>query len=228
MSLPFRDRHDAGRQLGEKLFAYTGRSTVVLGIPRGGVPIAYGIAHALHAPLDVFLVRHLAPEHEPEAVFGAVGSGGVRVVRQDAARRLGLGQNGIDAITQRERISLLARERTYRGHLVESDLHGQVLILADDGSASETELKETIELLWQHDPLRVVLAVPVLQNDVAIRLAGLVDDIVAVARPEQLGLLERWYLECLPISHTEVRALLSLSLAEAQSRELAGIGEQPL
>jgi putative phosphoribosyl transferase len=176
MSLPFRDRHDAGRQLGEKLFAYSGHSTLVLGIPRGGVPVAYGIAHALHAPLDIYLVRHLAPPDEPASVFGTVGSGGVRVVRMDAARRLGLGQAGIDAITQRERISLLARERTYRGQIVEPDLRGRLLVLADDGSSSEQALKEAIE-------------------------------------------------ECLPISHTEVRALLSLSLAEAQSRELAGVGE---
>jgi putative phosphoribosyl transferase len=225
MSLPFRDRHDAGRQLGESLLAHALPSTVVLGLPRGGVPVAYEIAHLLHAPLDIFLLRHLTLPAEPREQFGCVGSGGVRVVRQDRARRLGLGQKGIDEITQRERISLMARERTYRGQAVEPDLRGRTVILVDDGTAPVTELIEAAELVREHEPARIVVAVPVLPASAVPLLEAVADELVTIVTAEPVPAPERWYREFLPISHTEVRALIGLSAAEAQSRELAGIGD---
>jgi putative phosphoribosyl transferase len=225
MLLPFRDRHDAGRQLGEKLFAHALPATVVLGLPRGGVPVAYEIAHLLHAPLDIFLLRHLALLTEPREQFGCVGSGGVRVVRRDRARRLGLGETGIDEITQRERISLMARERTYRGQAVEPDLLGRTVILVDDGTSPVTEVIEAAELVREHEPAQVVVAVPVLPASAVSLLEAVADEVVTIVTGEPVPAPDGWYREFLPISHTEVRALIALAAAEAQSRELAGIGE---
>ena len=224
MTLPFRDRHEAGRQLAEKLYEAHGPSTLVLGLPRGGVPVAWSIAHMLHAPLDVFLIRHLAPVEEPDAVFGCIGSGGVRIVRYDEARRYGLGSVGVDEVTRRERISLLARERTYRGQVVEREYRDQTVLLVDDGSATRQQLAEAVALLRQHEPRRIILAVPILSVDDAETLRAVVDLLVTVAEPTEVGGIDRWYVEYDPISHTEVRALLALALAEAQSRELAGAG----
>jgi putative phosphoribosyl transferase len=220
MPLPFRDRHDAGRQLSDRVVEYAGPGTIVLGLPRGGVPVAYEVAHALHAPLDVLLLRHMVTG-EREAVVGLVGSGGVRVLKHEAIARAGLTAAEVDELTQRERVSLMARERTYRGQTAQPDLTGRTVILADDGSSSELELQEALQILRQHDPARVILAVPVIAAAVVDGVAPFADAVVAVVSPGGSSAPERWHREFMPISHTEVRALLSLAAAEAQSRELA-------
>jgi putative phosphoribosyl transferase len=223
MSLPFRDRHDAGRQLGDKLHCYAGRDTVVLGLPRGGVPVAYAVAHALQAPLDVFMLRYLHLAGEPGTAFGLVASGGVRLLRKPEIERLHLTAHAVDEITQRERLSLVARERTYRAHQQLPDLQGRVVILVDDGTASEQALMDTIAALRVHEPRTIIVAVPLVAADVIDRLRRCADDVVCVVVRAPEVAAERWYLELLPLSHTEVRALLSLSAAEGQSRELAGL-----
>jgi putative phosphoribosyl transferase len=223
MALPFRDRHDAGRQLGDKLHCYAGRDTIVLGVPRGGMPVAYEVAHALQVPLDVFLLRYLQLAGEPGAPFGLVASGGVRVLRHPEIERLHLTAHAVDEITRGERISLVARERTYRAQQQFSDLQGRVVILVDDGTGSERSLTDSIAALRVHEPRTIILAVPLVAADVIDRLRRCADDVVYVVVRAPEVAPERWYLELLPLSHTEVRALLSLSAAEAQSRELAGL-----
>jgi putative phosphoribosyl transferase len=222
MTLPFRDRHDAGRQLAELLQAYAGRRVVVLGIPRGGVPVAYEVAHALHAPLDIFMVRHLVVRSQIEAGIGVVASGGVRVLNREVVEALRIPRQLVEEATHRERISLVARERTYRGQNVVAELRGRTVLLVDDVVGSAEALAEAVLALREHGPRTVVLAVPALPVATRARLHGLVDEVVSVITPPAAGEPERWYAEFLPISHTEVRALLSLSLAEGQSRELAG------
>jgi putative phosphoribosyl transferase len=222
MPLPFRDRHDAGRQLSDRILEHVdGSRMVVLGVPRGGVPVAYEVAHSLRAPLDIFLLRHLVAAGDPALTIGVIGSGGVRVMYHDLIMRAGLSPEVVDEITQRERISLIARERTYRGQAMERDLLGRTAILVDDGSSPDHLLAEYVDVLRQHEPSRVVLAVPVLSAESLELLEPVADAVVCVVGPGGCAAPERWHREFLPISHTEVRALLTLAIAEAQSRELA-------
>jgi putative phosphoribosyl transferase len=225
MSLPFRDRHDAGRQLAELLYRYAECNPIVLGIPRGGVPVAYEVAHAIRAPLDVFLMRHLFAPGSVDATVGIVASGGVRVLDEEQIRRLHIPPHALDEITQRERISLLARERTYRGQQHLRDLRDRIVILVDDGALPPASLAEAVAALREQQPAAVVLALPLAATDVRDRLARVADDVVTVAAPPPPIVTERWFLDLPPISHTEVRALLSLAQAEAQSRELAASGD---
>jgi putative phosphoribosyl transferase len=221
MSLPFQDRHDAGRQLAYRLHCYAGGDTVVTAVLRGGAPVAYEIAHALRAPLEIFLLRHLTEPDNGRRSFGVVGSGGVRVVDAVAVAQLGISVATIEEATQRERLALLARERTYRGPQAMLDLAGRLVILVDDGLTPEAELKECIAAVRAHDPRVLVLAIPVVDAATCTRLHLAVDDLVFIVRSEEPMPLQRWYRELTPVSHTEVRALLSLVDAEAQSRELA-------
>jgi putative phosphoribosyl transferase len=225
MSLPFRDRHDAGRQLGELMYSYAKRNAIVLGVPRGGVPVGYEVAHVLHAPLDVFLLRHMIAPGDPAVTIGCVASGGVRVLNHALVEELHIPDSVVDEITQRERISLIARERTYRGHNAALDLRNRTVLLVDDGSSAGDCLTECVGALREHEPDSIVLGLPLVPHPTYDDLRGLVDDLVYVAAAAPPILPERWYMEFTQISHTEVRALLSLSHAEAQSRELASSGD---
>lgn len=222
MPLPFRDRHDAGRQLGELLAGRMNHDAVVLGIPRGGIPVAYEVAHALHAPLDIFLLRHLPVPGSTDLDFGTVASGGVRVVKRDVIAALRIPERAVEEVTQRERISLVARERTYRGQHVVPELRDRTVILVDDGTATALLLRESVAALRGHGPVRIVLALPLVDEATRNSLLPLVDEVVQVVVPASPVVPATWYHEFLAISHTEVRALLSLCLAEAQSRALAG------
>jgi putative phosphoribosyl transferase len=224
MSLPFRDRHDAGRQLADQMSAFTARRAVVLGVPRGGVPVAYEVAHVLRAQLDIFMMRQLVVPGAARIDIGIVASGGVRVLRADAIERSRIAPQLVDQVTQRERISLIARERTYRGQNVVPELRGRVVVLVDDGAMTLRALQDAVAALREHEPQRVVLAVPALAAATLDQLRRTVDDMYCVVTAPAEMEPKRWYREFLPISHTEVRALLSLSLAEGQSRELAGAG----
>src|SRR5919197_2315544 len=137
MRRPFRDRREAGRLLAGRLKAYANRPDVlVLALPRGGVPVAYEVARALHAPLDVFLVRKLGvPGHE-ELAMGAIASGGVRVLNEDVVRMLRISDDVIDAVAAEERQELERRERTYRGNRPAPHVRGRTVILVDDGLAT--------------------------------------------------------------------------------------------
>jgi putative phosphoribosyl transferase len=224
MSLPFRDRHDAGRQLAELMLTYAKRDVIVLGVPRGGVPVGYEVAHALHAPLDIFLLRHLVAPGTPDITIGYVASGGVRVLNLDLIEELQVPEQVVDEITQRERISLIARERTYRGHNSVRELRRSTVVLVDDGSTDLECLTECVGALREHEPRSIALGLPLVPQPTYDALRSLVDDVVYVAAAAPPVLPERWYVEFTQISHTEVRALLSLSHAEAQSRELASSG----
>lgn len=222
MTLPFRDRHDAGRQLGELLAGRVNHDAVVLGIPRGGIPVAYEVAHALHTALDIFLLRHLSVPGSTDLDFGTVASGGVRVLKPDIIAELRIPDHVVEEITHRERISLVARERTYRGHHLVPELRNRTVILVDDGTATALLLQESVAALREHEPARIMLALPLLDEATRNSLLPLVAEVVQVVVPASPVVPGTWYHELLAISHTEVRALLSLCLAEAQSRALAG------
>src|SRR5579884_688265 len=157
----FKDRREAGRRLAEDLAEYAGLDPVVLALPRGGVPVAYEVAKALNAPLDVFLVRKLGvPGHE-ELAMGAIASGGVRVVNESVQRGLGLTEAEVEAVAAQEAAELERRERAYRGDRPPPDLRGRTAILVDDGLATGSSMRAAVAAVRQLGPARVAVAVPV-------------------------------------------------------------------
>jgi predicted phosphoribosyltransferase len=206
---PFRDRRDAGRQLAQALAGYAGRpDVVVLALPRGGVPVAYEVARALHAPLDVFLVRKLGvPGHE-EVAFGALASGGVRVLNEDLVQRLGIPPRVIAAVTAAERTELQRRRRAYRGHRRPAPVRGRIVILIDDGVATGASLRAALVVLRRARPARIVVAVPVAAPEAGAALRAEVDEVLCAWTPEPFHAVGHWYEDFAPTSDAEVRDLL--------------------
>src|SRR2546426_8220453 len=158
---PFRDRHEAGRRLADKLSAYAKRPDVlVLALPRGGVPVAYEVARAVQAPLDVFLVRKLGVPGYEELAMGAVATGGVRVLNDDIVSGLRIPDYVVDAVTTWEQQELARREQLYRGDRPAPDVRGRTVILVDDGLATGATMHAAIAALRQQQPDRVVVAGP--------------------------------------------------------------------
>src|SRR5690349_1803166 len=158
----FRDRADAGQQLLARLRAYEGRPDVlVLGLPRGGIPVAYEAARGLGAPLDVFLVRKLGVPGQEELAFGAIASGGVRLLNEDVVRALRISPEIIDRVAETELTELQRREREYRDDLPAPDVRGKAVILIDDGLATGASMRVAVAALAQRHPARIVVAVPV-------------------------------------------------------------------
>ena len=209
MSRPFRDRVDAGRALASHLQKYAGRDdVVVLALPRGGVPVAYRVAQALGAPLDVFIVRKLGvPGHE-EYAMGAVASGGVRVVSDDVVRSLGLTERDVERVAARETAELERRERLYRGDRPEPDLEGRTVILVDDGLATGSTMKAAVKALAARTPAAIVVAVPIAASDTCRELAREVHEVVCAVTPEPFRAVGLWYEDFSQTTDEEVHALL--------------------
>ena len=206
----FRDRTDAGRRLAERLGQYAGRPGVlVLALPRGGVPVAFEVARALGAPLDVFLVRKLGvPGHE-ELAMGAIATGGVRVVNEAVVRELGIGGEVIDAVAGRERAELERRERAYRGERPAPEVRGRAVILVDDGLATGSTMRAAALAVLRQEPERVVVAAPVAARATCAELLAEVDDVVCAATPEPFYGVGRWYEDFSQTTDEEVRELLA-------------------
>ena len=205
----FRDRRDAGQKLASRLAAYADRPDVlVLALPRGGVPVGYEISRALHAPLDVFVVRKLGlPGHE-EFAMGAVASGGVRVLNRDVVEQLNMPSNVIDAVTQREQRELERRERAYRGLRPSPDARDKIVILVDDGLATGSTMRAAVAALKQQHPARVVVAVPVASPETCQDLRGEADEVVCLVTPEPFYSVGLWYQDFSQTTDEEVRVLL--------------------
>ncbi len=210
ISRPFRDRVNAGKVLAEHLRKYTGRpDVIVLALPRGGVPVAYEVARALGAPLDVFIVRKLGvPGHE-EYAMGAVASGDVRVVNEDVIRGLGLNDVAIERVAARELAELNRRERLYRGDRQEPDLKGRTVILVDDGLATGSTMKAAVKALRARGPARIVVAVPIAAADTCEALRREVDEVVCAVTPEPFHAVGLWYDDFRQTSDEEVHDLLA-------------------
>lgn len=204
----FEDRADAGRQLAAKLGAYAGGDTRVLALPRGGVPVAYEVARALHAPLDVFVVRKIGAPGREELAIGAIASGGVRVLHEDTIELLGVAPEAIETITAHEMLELERREQAYRGGLPAHDVHGRTVILVDDGLATGASMNAAILALRKRGPRSIVVAVPVAPPDTCAALEPQVDDLVVLARPQPFRGVGAWYGDFSQISDDEVRSLL--------------------
>jgi predicted phosphoribosyltransferase len=206
----FKNREEAGRFLAEQLSEYANRpDTLVLGLPRGGVPVAYEVAKALRAPLDVFQVRKLGlPGHE-ELAMGAIATGGVRVLNPDVVEYLRIPDEVIDQVAAREWQELERRERLYRDDRPPHSARGRVAILVDDGLATGATMRAAAQALRQQQPTAIVVAVPVAAQQTCAEFRNEVDDVVCGLTPEPFYAVGLWYEDFSQTTDDEVRELLS-------------------
>lgn len=214
----FRDRSEAGQMLAGSLGAYAGRDDVlVLGLPRGGVPVAYKVARALKAPLDIFLVRKLGvPGHE-ELAMGAIATGNVRVLNHDVIRQLGIPEHVIDAVAQHEERELIRREGLYRGSRPPLDVKGKTVILVDDGLATGSSMYAAVKALRQQKPARVVVAVPAAAPATCEAFQQVADEIVCAVTPEPFYAVGAWYDDFTQTTDDEVHTLLERAASQQTS-----------
>lgn len=205
----FANRTEAGRKLALRLKQYANRGDViVLGAPRGGVPVAFEVATELRAPLDVFMLRKLGvPGHE-EFAFGAIASGGVRILDTDTVERLGLTNAVIERVTATEERELERRERAYRGGSPPLNVIGRTVILVDDGIATGASMRAAIRALRHMNPARIVIAVPVAPAATCKQLQAEVDELVCLEMPEPFFGVGQFYDDFSQVSDEEVKDLL--------------------
>jgi predicted phosphoribosyltransferase len=206
---PFRDRRDAGRKLAQKLPAYVGRSNVlILALPRGGVPVAYEVARALNAALDIFLVRKLGLPGREELAIGAIASGGIRILNQDIVRMLSVPDEVIHFVVRRELQELQRREELYRGNRPFPDVRDRTVILIDDGLATGASMRAAVAGLRAQHPARIVVAVPAAAAEVCEAFQSEVDEVVCASMPDPFYGVGRWYDDFSQVTDEEVRSLL--------------------
>ncbi len=205
----FRDRHDAGRRLADALGAYAGQpAMLVLALPRGGVPVAWEVARALGAPLDVLLVRKLGvPGHE-ELAMGAIASGGVRVVSEEVVDALAIPERVIAAAAVSEEDELARQERAYRQGRPPLRLGDRVVMLVDDGLATGSTMLAAVAAVRASSPRWVVVAVPVASPQACAALREAADDVICLETPSRFGAVGEWYQDFSQTSDEEVRRLL--------------------
>ncbi len=229
--MPFRDRREAGRRLAERLSGLRATSPLVLGLPRGGVPVAYEVAKALGSPLDILVVRKLGVPFQPELGMGAVGEDGVRVLNADVLRQAGVNEAQLAQVEARERAEVEERATRLRGGRPAIPLQGRTVVIVDDGLATGGTARAAVHVARSAAPARVILAVPVAPPETVATLRRDADDVVAVETPEPFFAIGGWYSDFSPTSDDEVVELLvraAVSGADkevvipAEGRQLAG------
>jgi putative phosphoribosyl transferase len=208
----FRDRTDAGHKLAAEM-GHLAREEdlVVLALPRGGVPVAHVVAHALDAPLDVFLVRKLGlPGHE-ELAMGAIASGGIRVINDQVLRMRVVDERTFDAVAAREQDELDRRERMYRGDRPRLDIEGKAVALIDDGLATGSTMRAAVLALREHQPRKVVVGVPVAAPETCHFFRDAVDEVICAVTPEPFYAVGLWYEDFAQTTDEEVERLLAES-----------------
>ncbi|CAN7598886.1 phosphoribosyltransferase [Variovorax sp. LjRoot290] len=206
--MDFRDRRDAGRKLAKALDAWRGRpDVVVLALPRGGVPVAWEVAHFLHAPLDVLVVRKLGFPGQEEFAMGAIASGGVRVM-SELPGFWPVSERAMEAVVARETVELARREQLYRGQRAPLALAGHVVILVDDGLATGATMHAAVLAARAAEPQRIIVAVPVASREAVQLLSTVADEVLSVFTPEHFRAVGLWYADFAQTSDEEVRELL--------------------
>jgi putative phosphoribosyl transferase len=205
----FTDRTDAGRRLAEELRHLEGEKPVVLGLPRGGVPVAFQVARALGAPLDVIVVRKLGVPYHRELGFGAIGEGGVRVISDDIVRRSRAKREDLDSVEHAEEAELVRQARRFRSDRPRLPLEGRTVIVVDDGIATGSTAAAACEVVRAQGAARVVLAVPVAPPDAVAWLRTEVDEVVCLSTPYAFSAVGEWYQDFSQTSDEEVVSLLA-------------------
>ncbi|XAS63690.1 phosphoribosyltransferase [Micrococcaceae bacterium Sec5.8] len=216
----FEDRVDAGRQLGRRLAALRGQDIVVLGLPRGGVPVAFEVAAALDAPLDVIVVRKLGLPYQPELAMGAVGEGGARVLEEQVLAHAVISEAELQAVEDRERAVLESRVARFRKGRSRQDLTGRIAVIIDDGIATGSTARVACRVARKLGAARVILAVPVAPADTLKRLSG-PDEIVCLATPDPFTAVGYHYRDFAPTEDDEVVRLLDTAAKRLQSSPVA-------
>jgi len=220
MELPIENREAAGRSLAEALHAYRDRDDViVLALPRGGVPVALEIATALGAPLDLMLVRKLGTPGQEELAMGAIASGGGRVINEHVVQALGISQQAIERVAEREGMELQRREQVYRGKRPWPELADRCVILVDDGLATGATMRAAVEAVRAQRPARIVVAVPVAPADTIALLRKQADEVICLAEPEPFQAIGLWYTDFSQVSDGEVREMLGVAWNEQEASD---------
>ncbi len=205
----FQDRAEAGQQVARRLQAYANHpNAVVLGIARGGVPVAYEIATALNLPLDVYVVRKLGLPGYPEMAMGAIASEGVRYLNSDVIQQLRVSDADISQITEREQRELCRREQEYRDGRSPLNVRGRTVILVDDGLATGATMRVAIKALRQQNPAQLIIAVPVAAPEICQASELEADEVICVKMPKPLYSVSHWYKVFSQTTDQEVKALL--------------------
>jgi predicted phosphoribosyltransferase len=215
MERAFANRTEGGCLLAEKLAKYSNRDDViVLGLPRGGVPVAYEVAKRLRAPLDVFIVRKLGVPGFEELAAGAIASGGVRVLNEDVMRAIPYADEAIEAVTTRETAELERREQIYRQGRPPLELRDRIAILVDDGLATGATMRAAVKALRQSGAAKVVVAVPVGPQDTCLEIKQLADDAICLSTPPFFQAVGQYYEDFSQTSDADVRELLTRAAQE--------------
>jgi predicted phosphoribosyltransferase len=206
--MQFQDRREAGKELGAALRKFADTDAVVLALPRGGVPVGFEVSQALHAPLDVFVVRKLGVPGQEELAMGAIASGGVCALNREVIDYLNISPEDIEVVRSRETRELERRERLYRGDRPPLDVRGRVVILVDDGLATGTTMRAAVSAIRELGARRVVAAIPVGAVQSCRQLKSEVDDLVCLLMPEDFAALSVWYSDFRQTTDQEVQELL--------------------
>ena len=215
----FKDRVEAGRLLGEELVAYARgkKNIIVLGLPRGGLPVAREVAEKIGAPLDVMVVRKLGVPGWEELAMGAIASGGVRVLNHDVMRSLHISEKALEKEVALEMKELKRREIAYRGHAGAPEVKGRTVLLVDDGIATGSTMRAAVEALRLQGAAAIVVAVPVAAADTCREIESTVDRLVTLMRPEVFGAVGHWYEHFPQVEDEEVREILEQAARPTQA-----------
>jgi predicted phosphoribosyltransferase len=213
----FADRRDAGRRLAARLLPLAEERPLIVGLPRGGVPVAEQVAAALGAPLEILAVCKLGAPHNPEYGIGAIAEGGTRVLDREALALLGIDDGALRSIVERERAELQRRVEVYRGGRVPLSLRDRTVIVVDDGVATGVTDTAALREINRHRPRRLILAVPVCPPDSLARLQGEADEVICLVAPPRLRGVGQWYSDFGQVSDAEVIA----ALERARARDVA-------
>ncbi|WP_227515500.1 phosphoribosyltransferase [Marinobacter salinus] len=210
VKLPINNRIEAGQALARAMSRYRGREDLlVLGLPRGGVPVAYEIAADLNVQLDLMLVRKLGTPGQKELAMGAIASGGIRVLNDEIVGALGISDEAIERVASEEQQELERREQAYRGDRSRPEIEGKCIILVDDGLATGASMRAAIEALRLQNPSSIVVAVPVAPSDTIGKLSAEADDVICLATPEPFMAIGNWYRDFTQVSDQEVKQTLN-------------------
>jgi predicted phosphoribosyltransferase len=217
----FDDRFDAGSFLARQLRHHSGNpNVVVLALPRGGVPVAFEIARAIDAPLDIFVVRKLGAPGYEELAMGAIATGGVRVFNEEVIQHLGVSQSWIDATIREQEEELRRREEAYRGDRPPAELQNRTVILVDDGLATGASMRAAVRALRQREPFAITVAVPIGSRDTCDQFRSEVEEVICGRTPEPFHAVGAWYRDFTQTTDDEVRELLDRAAHERRVRRV--------